>query len=567
MTESEITDEELLRLIDLIHTIRRPLTELVPGMDADAGWGIVSHLVHGQITDEPVTLTELICASGLSYTTGHRRVHQMLESGLIVKHRVQSTGKPNLLYPSPQLRESFERYAHQIKALLTGMTGHRLDSERAENYTFGGSRHSLADMLPPATFGQPVGGSPRGLKFLFHDDNYFRSLRNWWTDFRANVGTRKDFSIVNMQTLYETVLSNSTLPQSAFDIVALNLPWVPEFASKGLIAPLDDEQGGPLVDPHDFHPSVWHCGPLASRQYGVPLYLTIESLVVRTDLFDDANLQYPKTLNQMLDAARRLHHPKRGQYGLVWNGARGMPIASAFMFLLAAHGGAVLMKVADGRSHRGVGHQVKTVVGLDTSAARTTLRFMKKLLEVSTPSVLESDANIGLAEFMAGRAGMGYIWTMRAARLEFDARSKVKGLVKYLPHPNVSGVRCTSPIGGYVLAVPSNLAKERMVLAVQAIKWLTSSIAARSAARNGLPVAPFFSVGSDPEMMATASIVNFVDHLARQGLLTNDMRPALPAYRGIEDVLGSEIHDAMSGRKENEDALRDAQRRIEALVL
>jgi multiple sugar transport system substrate-binding protein len=234
---------------------------------------------------------------------------------------------------------------------------------------------------------------------------------------------------------------------------------------------------------------------------------------------------------------------------------------------LAAHGGAVLTKVADGRSHRSDRHQIKTVVGLDTSAARATLRFMRKLLEVSTPSVLESDGNIGLAEFMAGRAGMGYIWTMRAARLEFEARSKVKGLVKYLPHPNVSGVRCTSPIGGYVLAVPSNLAKERMALAVQAIKWLTSSIADRSAARNGLPVAPFFSVGSDPEMMATTSIVNFVDHLARQGLLTNDIRPALPVYTGIEDVLGSEIHDAMSGRKDNEEALRDAQRRIEALVL
>ena len=563
MSDSEIADEELLRLINLIQNTRSPLRETVPGADVDAGWQIVSHLVRCQIVDQPVTLMDLIAASGLPYTTAHRRITQMLEKGLIVKRSAQPARKSNLLLPSPKLRRSVESYAHQIKVLLTELTGNRGDSERDENYTFGGSRKGLENVLPPANLRQPVSGSRHGLKFLFHDDNYFRSLRNWWTDFRANVGNRRDFTLASLPALYETILRNSTLPCSAFDVVALNLPWLHELASKGLIAPLDDERGGGLFDRHDFHPTIWHCGTWGSRQYAAPLYITIEFLTVRTDLFESANLPYPKTLKQLLESARKLHRPKRGQYGIVWNGARGMPIASTFMFLLAAHGGALLTKVENVRPRLSMEEQSRTAVNLNTPEARATLRFMLKLLEVSTPDVLDGDPDSNLNELMVGRAAMGYIWTMRAARLEYDPRSKVKGLVKYLAHPNVSGVRCTAPMGGYVLAIPSNLPRERMAMAIQAIKWLTSSIADQTAVRSALPVAPFFSVATDSEMAATSSIVKFVDQLERQGLLNNNIRPDLPEYKLIEDVLGTEIHDVMTGRKTIEDGLRDAQGRID----
>ena len=100
-------------------------------------------------------------------------------------------------------------------------------------------------------------------------------------------------------------------------------------------------------------------------------------------------------------------------------------------------------------------------------------------------------------------------------------------------------------------------------MAIQAIKWLTSSIADQTAVRSALPVAPFFSVATDSEMAATSSIVKFVDQLERQGLLNNNIRPDLPEYKLIEDVLGTEIHDVMTGRKTIEDGLRDAQGRID----
>jgi multiple sugar transport system substrate-binding protein len=237
------------------------------------------------------------------------------------------------------------------------------------------------------------------------------------------------------------------------------------------------------------------------------------------------------------------------------------------MFLLNAHGGSVLVEESAARSKRGAnGVDSHCCAGLDTPAAKATLRFMRELLSVSSPEVLDYDWNRSMAEFMSGGSAMCYVWSMRAARFEFDLLSKVKGRVQYLPHPNAAGVRCAVPIGGLLLAVPSNLPKERAALALQAIQWMTSSNSMRTQVRNGFPVAPRFSVSSDPEMSATSPIVGFVDRLAKQGLLTNAMRPLTPVYTRIEEALGEEIHDALTGVVTDEQALTRAQARIASLL-
>jgi multiple sugar transport system substrate-binding protein len=550
-----MNDLELLRVVDFVAQTRSPFVELVAGAEVDASWTIISHLIKAELLDRRPGITELIHASGLPYGTASRRIGKLVDAGLIVRHAASETGKAYTLGASPALRESFVQYAHRIKALLAEAVGQRHDSRSDERYYFGDLRTSIAELLPPEALRLRLERATHGVKFLFHDDNYFSSLRDLWTDFRANAGSREDFTLLKLPALYDTLLRNATLPESAFDIVALNFPWLPEFADKELVAPLHETPRESRVAWHDFHPTVWETGAWGGRQFGVPLYVTVETLAARRDLFSDANLSYPRSLAELLAAARQLHAPRRRRYGLSWNGARGMPVASAFMFLLNAHGGSVL-----------VGGSAARHAGLHTPAALSTLRFMRELLSVSSPQVLEYDWNRSMAEFMSGNSAMCYLWSMRAARFEFDLLSKVKGRVQYLPHPNVSGARCQVPIGGFLLAVPSNLPRERADLALQAIQWMTSSNSMRTQVRNGFPVAPRFSVSSDPEMSATSPIVGFVDRLAKQGLLSNAMRPLTPVYTRIEETLGEHIHDALTGVVPDERALEHAQARVSALL-
>lgn len=74
---------------------------------------------------------------------------------------------------------------------------------------------------------------------------------------------------------------------------------------------------------------------------------------------------------------------------------------------------------------------------------------------------------------------MAYVWTMRAARFEYDIHSAVKRKVRYLPHPAGPGGTNLSPMGGFLLAVPANLPEHRARRAYEAI----ASMASRDAMR------------------------------------------------------------------------------------
>ncbi|MGA7816954.1 extracellular solute-binding protein, partial [Caballeronia sp.] len=382
-----------------------------------------------------------------------------------------------------------------------------------------------------------------------------------------NSGRSEDFQLARLQELYEAALANGARNESQFDIVTLNYPWLSEFAQKELISPLELDIRATSADLGDFHPATLKCVTYDEHLYGLPAYVTVESLLARRDIFETNALAYPTTLKDLLLIARRLHKPKRAQYGLAWNAARGMPIASAFMFFLNAHGGAVILDEEPQvltRSKNKRSHGARA--GLDSKAAHATLAFMQQLLSVSPPDTLAFNWEDSLNEFMSGRAALCYGWSMRAARLELDLRSKVKGKVEFLPHPNVHGVRRSVPLGGFLLAVPSNLPPDRAALAQQAIRWMTSSEAMRSSARSGFPVAPRFSVSSDPELNAISPIVSFVDGLARNGQICNAMRPLTPVYTRIEEILGIEIHNALCGLVTHQQALHKLQTKVQELL-
>jgi multiple sugar transport system substrate-binding protein len=95
---------------------------------------------------------------------------------------------------------------------------------------------------------------------------------------------------------------------------------------------------------------------------------------------------------------------------------------------------------------------------------------------------------------------------------------------------------------------------------------MTSSEAMRSSVQNELPVAPRFSVSSDPDLNVVSPIVSFVDNLARNGLICNSMRPLTPVYTRIEEILGVEIHNALCGLTSHVDALRSAHTKVQDLL-
>ena len=556
-TSGKLSDHELSRVIDFLRKIRQPFDSGIPGARSDPYWNMVLELVDSHLQQRPMDFSTLISLSGATYGTGNRLITKLIEENQITRVPRGPQHKTFFLAPSTSLLVAFEEYAASVKAHLAKTFGRRSGSETDEYY-FGGS-YFAAHIIEPLRGTDISSEALRNIRFLLHDDNYFASMRNMWSDFRNDISRKSSFDLRHLPQLYERVEVALADPSTAYDVVSINMPWLGRFADVGLLAPLDDVLPQAHINPLDFHPSVWSTGRWNGQQFGIPIYCTVEILTARRDLFADARLSYPHTFDETIAAARQLHRPDREQYGISWNGARGMPIAHAFMFLTASSQGSVIDIPRKTENWLDSFDPKNLRLRINSEEGLAALEYMRQMAEVSPPGVEQFDADKNLACFMSGHAAMSYTWTMRAARLEHELSSKVKRRVAYLPPPVLRGRQVTAPVGGFLLVIPAYVSLERKREIINAIAWMASPEAMKAHVRNGFPVAPRFSVSADPEALASSPIVSFIDRMARRNELNTWSRPPLPEYIEIERSLGNEVYAAVFEGKSPKQALADAE--------
>lgn len=561
-----MTEYELLRIISFLERVRAPYQEMVPGAEQDSTWNMLLYLMKQHLQGASVTLTTLAGVSGIPVATAVRQIHGLVARGLIVRQPVGATGRSFVLVPGADLVAAFERYAKRIKSLLAETFGLRAKPAEDEDFYFGGS-YFAAQIIPPPRLIESLFRGKRELRFLLHDDNYFASMANMWADFRNNMSSRKNFHLIKQTELWSRIVANGERPESAYDIVSINAPWLGEAAARGLFRPLNRMIDGSAISPPDFHPSVWSMGSWRGDQLGVPIYCAIELLAARSDLFERDGLKYPTTFDETAAAARHFHKPARGMYGIAWNAAPGIPIASTFMFLMACCGQSILnlpkasiLYTVD----QATGDQLRPRILSD--AGFHVLDYLHRLMDVSPPGILDMDWDTRTTAFLTGSTALAYCWTVRAAQFESDVSSAVKHKVKYLQQPRGPGGSSNNPIGGFMLCIPANLPEDRVDLAFEAIAWMTSPEAMKANVQNGFPVAPRFSVSADPEAAATSPIVSMVDKLAKRNLLKSWPRPPVPEFHALVAILGEEIHRALRREITDREALTRAQHAVENLM-
>jgi len=561
-----MTNYELLRIINFVERMRAPFDENVQSATPDAVWNIVLSLMKSHLRGESVTMSSLASSSQIPFPSAMRKIHQLIANGDIDQYRRKSTGKATLLAPSAKLKMSFATYAKKAKAVLSDTWGVGIGGANSEDYYFGAA-HLEDQTVPPLNLIEQRHTPHQGLRFLLHDDSYFASMRNLLSDFRSKLSPRQNFQLVPLSELYATLFKKQTANASEYDIIAIDIAWLGEAISRKIIRPLDPFLGSRDIDPLDFHPTVWATGSWGSEQFGIPIYSTFEALAVRKDLFDDRGLGMPTSFDKVIDAARQLHQPKRGLNGIVWNAAKGAPIAQTFMFLMGCCGASVINVPVSG-SAIDYSHLARDMYRprVQSEQGRQVLDYMRQLLKYSPPDILELDWNRALDYFMNGEASMLYCWTMRASRLEYDAESKVKRKVEYLAHPHGAGGSTVSPVGGFLLTIPANLSPDRAKLAFDAISWMASPSAMKEHVKNGIPIAPCFSVKADPEATITAPIVRLVERLARHNRLPTWQRPPIREYGEVERILGENIFAALRGELTDAQALEKSQNEIDVVM-
>lgn len=562
--------EELISLLDLLEQVRVPTEKWFEAIQPDAVWNMIVYLMRRHYAGKLVTPTSLARAANVPYATAVRRMNELLAEGLLIRRPRTKSGRSDSLHPSPELIRRAFACASEVKTSIARSLGRNVAD--ASSFYLGAS-HLSASIIPPpmALRERPKTGS--ALRVALYDDPSFSITGSPREEISRLLDGMLMLEVFPMDELRRRILDDASQPTSAYDIVQVNLPWVGEFSELEILLPLDELIEASRFNRADFHPAEWEGARNRGHQRAIPLFTAPQVFFCRRDMFEAVGVELPATTDQVLAAARKLHVPKEGVFGVAWTGGAKTPVGQAYIQFLADFGQPVLnlRPVPDGYDATHVeGEEYRPLISSQRS--RMTAEFMMELLEVSPPNVLDLQLGQASIVFGAGNVAMAYEWANRASRFEFDDNSPARGNVTYLPHPNGAGEtgpmrrKHVSPIGGFVLGIPSNIDPRRREFAWNSLRWLTSPEVVKLLVTHGGIVSPRFSVAADPEVRKLSPVIAAVDEMAKRGELRLWPRPPVAEYQKIIDILGEEIHAMLRRDKTIKAALANAQNRIDRMM-
>jgi multiple sugar transport system substrate-binding protein len=562
-----ISGEEFSRFLDFVDALRNEADQV---LSLKAGYDetrLITTLLRNHLKGKLTTTSYLANASGLGYGTAIRAINAIEERGLLIRRPRTQTGKSFSLHPTEKLIGEWQEYARRVRGAIGSTLGVGTAGRGGLSDYFFGSSYGDSRTIPPPTPLQTRLSLQNDLRVLVHADPTFMAMNVLKRQFEGLFGTGINSRALSIDRLRQEILSNAERKSSRYDIIACDLPWFGELAQKGILRPIDDLLSAGDVDLGDFHKVALASARYRGVQYGLPVQTTPELLCVRRDLCDAAGIGVPFTISDTLEAARALHRRAQGRSGIAWNAARGTPLGHTFMFVMGAMGRPFLnlAKIDDNYDAEwSEGENLRPV--LESDEARATAEYLRELLDFSPPSILSMSWYERARAFADGEVAMAYCATLLAPLFELNKESPAYGVTEFLPHPYGPAGKPIAPVGGYALAIPSNIEADRVSAVWEAIQSLTSPETIKLYIENGSLVTPRFSVSMDPNVRRISPVISIVDGMARSGILQYWPRPPVPEITDLIEIIGTEIHDMLQGAKSVDAALRTAQNRADALM-
>lgn len=413
-----------------------------------------------------------------------------------------------------------------------------------------GIRESRPGSTPctPAAAGRVLEGET--IRILLVGDPFASAFGDARAILEDASGSLLHLEVVGYNEVRERTLQAARDRASPYDLISIDVVWMGEYGHKGILHPLDALLDTlPQEDVADFLPAALKSCMYQGKTLGLPIQPHPEILWYRRDLFEQAGLEVPRTTEDLLRAAQALHNPDADLYGICWNALSGQPLGQTMAHLYAAFGQRLLDE--NGRP------TLNTPKGIEAA------RYALALVEVSPPDIFTMAWDERVGRYAEGRAAMTYGWAARAYIPEQSPISVVKGLTGYAPAPHAPDAEPAVPLGVWALGIPANLPPERLATAKRALLWLTARDQLAVLARHGNGGMPRLSLLRDPDLAALYPAFPAVDAMAEQ--LDDTIRPAVPEWASLADILGTVYHEMIRGERSPESAAAEAQRQAEEL--
>jgi len=382
------------------------------------------------------------------------------------------------------------------------------------------------------------------------------ALKQAAQDYEKQTGIHINIAEFPYANLFEKELIDLNARTGAYDLIMLDDPWFPKFASLNVLTdltPLLQARGKNGPDDDFVATSVALCRePFQTGSlYALPYVGNSQLFFYRKDLFQKHNLKEPATWDDVLAAAQTIGGqetngaPGGGKvYGYVMRAAQGNAAVADFMPIFWAFGG----EMFDGNGQ-------PTVNSAEGIAA---LKFMIELGKYAPPGYASFNADEVGAHLLQGTAAMSINWPAWISSFSDTSKSKVTGKMEFGQLPGAKNPG-RAEIGNCLIAIPRDA--KNVNAGMDFLLWATSREQMKLSAQRGNPPTRK-SLFTDAELVA-----KFPSYAAQlRSLESSRPRPRTPLWNEIENAFGIYLSKANSGELTAEDAMNQANAEIKRIV-
>ena len=382
------------------------------------------------------------------------------------------------------------------------------------------------------------------------------ALKQAALDYEALNGVHINIAEFPYDNLFEKELIDLSAGTGAYDLIMLDDPWFPRFASENRLANLAPAYqkrvlAGPGDDFVGSSLSVCKYPYEDGDLLALPYVGNSQLFFYRKDLFEKHNLKEPATWDDVLTAAKTIDERERtgapggGRvYGYVMRAARGNSSVTDFMPIFWSFGAE--MFDANGRP------TVNSPEGVNA------LKFMLELGKYAPSGYSSFNASEVSAHLLQGTAAMSINWPAWISAFSDPAKSKVTGKMSFGVMPGAKS-EGRAEIGNWLIAIPRGSTNPDA--AFDFLVWATAAEQMKKSALAGNPPTRR-SVFKDAELLA-----KFPSYPAQlRSLESSKPRPRTPQWNEIENVFGIFISRANSGELSAEEAMNQANAEIAKIV-
>jgi multiple sugar transport system substrate-binding protein len=285
----------------------------------------------------------------------------------------------------------------------------------------------------------------------------------------------------------------------------------------------------PEYDFGDFAPATINIETVEGKLVGIPIQLESEILFYRKDLFEQKGLKPPTTFDELTAAAKALHNPDGGVFGVGLRG-QGAAATSQFSTFLYNYGG-------DWTDQSGQ----PTV---NTQPAVDAFTYYGNLGRTyGPPNVVQNSWPENVALFQQGKLGMFCDASVFKVNVEDASKSQVVGKVGYAVMPKGP---VTNDPASYIWGLSVAASSKHKEAAWYFIQWATSKAVNLQLLQKGVPVARQ-STWKDPAYTANSN--KEFDETQQQSvsLSKHSYNPNVVPVQEFRDAVGPVIVTAMQG--------------------